>query len=66
LLSPAERQRIQEVMNLVAEHLETEADTDTVKASCQALNVATSAFAARRMDASIRKALTGRLLDTIS
>jgi molecular chaperone HscA len=66
LLSPAERQHILEAMGLVAEHLETEAPTDAVKASCQALNVATGTFAARRMDASIRKALTGRVLDTIS
>jgi molecular chaperone HscA len=66
LLSPSERQDIQAAMNLVAEHLETEADTDLVKASCQALNVATSSFAARRMDASIRKALSGRVLDTIA
>ncbi len=66
LLSPSERQDIQTAMNLVADHLETEADTDTVKASCQALNVATSSFAARRMDASIRKALSGRVLDTIA
>jgi molecular chaperone HscA len=66
LLSPLERQQIQQAMNLVAEHLETEADTETVKASCGALNAATGTFAARRMDASIRKALTGRVLDTIS
>jgi molecular chaperone HscA len=66
LLSPAERQQIQQAMNLVAEHLETEADTETVKASCGALNAVTGTFAARRMDASIRKALTGRVLDTIS
>lgn len=66
LLSPAERQQISKAMNLVAEHLETEADTEAVKSSCQALNVATATFAARRMDASIRQALTGRMLDTIS
>lgn len=66
LLSPAERAHIQDAMNLVADALETEADTDTVKAVCQTLNVITSSFAARRMDASIRKALTGRVLDTIS
>jgi len=66
LLSPTERQQILEAMNLVAEHLETEADTELVKAACQALNTATGTFAARRMDASIRKALTGRVLDTIS
>ncbi|MDO9004671.1 MAG: Fe-S protein assembly chaperone HscA [Aquabacterium sp.] len=66
LLSPAERQHILETMNLVAEQLETEADTEAVKAACQALNVATGPFAARRMDASIRQALTGRVLDSIT
>jgi molecular chaperone HscA len=65
LLSPTERQHIQDAMNLVSEHLETEADTDTVKASCGALNMVTANFAARRMDSSIRKALSGRVLDTI-
>ncbi len=66
LLSPAERAHIQDAMNLVADALETEADTDTVKAVCQTLNVITASFAARRMDASIRKALTGRVLDAIA
>jgi molecular chaperone HscA len=65
LLSPTERQHIQDAMNLISEHLETEAATDTVKASCSALNMVTANFAARRMDSSIRKALSGRVLDTI-
>jgi molecular chaperone HscA len=66
LLSPAERQQILNAMGQVAEQLETEADTEAVKAACQVLNQITGPFAARRMDASIRKALTGRVLDTIS
>ncbi len=66
LLSPSERQEIQHAMNLLTEHLETQADADTVKAACQTLNAITGPFAARRMDASIHKALTGRVLDTIS
>lgn len=66
LLAPDERQRIQAVMALVAECLETEADTVAVKAACQALNNATATFAARRMDASIKQALTGRVLASIS
>ena len=65
LLSPVERQHIHDAMNLVAERLETEADTDAVKTACQALNAATTSFAARRMDASIRKALSGRVLESI-
>jgi molecular chaperone HscA len=65
LLSPVERQEISDAMNIVADRLETEANVDSVKAACTALNIATTAFAARRMDASIRKALTGRVLDTV-
>ena len=66
LLSPAERQHIRDAMNLVAERLETEADTESVKAACNALNMVTNHFAARRMDASIRKALAGRVLESIT
>jgi molecular chaperone HscA len=66
LLSPTERQHIQQAMNLVADRLGTEAEVESLKASCDVLNHVTTAFAARRMDASIRKALTGRVLDTIS
>lgn len=66
LLSPAERQHIHEAMNLVADQLETGADTDAVKAACQSLNAATGTYAARRMDASIRQALTGRVLESIT
>jgi molecular chaperone HscA len=50
----------------VADRLGTEAEVESLKASCDVLNHVTTAFAARRMDASIRKALTGRVLDTIS
>ena len=66
LLSPAERLHIQEAMNLVADKLETEAPVDDVKAACNALNMVTANFAARRMDASIRKALSGRVLESIT
>ncbi|WP_374317144.1 Fe-S protein assembly chaperone HscA [Aquabacterium sp.] len=66
LLSPAERQHIRDAMNLVAERLETEADTESVKSACSALNMVTTNFAARRMDASIRKALSGRVLESIT
>ncbi|MEY4764242.1 MAG: Fe-S protein assembly chaperone HscA [Pseudomonadota bacterium] len=66
LLSPVERQHIRDALNLVADRLETEADTEAVKASCNALNQVTTSFAARRMDASIRRALAGRALDTIA
>jgi molecular chaperone HscA len=66
LLSPTERQHVQDAINLVADRLETEADTDDVKAACNALNMVTASFAARRMDASIRKALSGRVLESIT
>ena len=66
LLSPVERQHIRDALNLVADRLETEADTDAVKSACNALNQVTTAFAARRMDASIRRALSGRTLDAIA
>ncbi|TAK99589.1 MAG: Fe-S protein assembly chaperone HscA, partial [Aquabacterium sp.] len=66
LLSPVERQHIHDAMNLVADKLETQADTESVKAACQALNAVTTSFAARRMDASIRKALSGRVLESIA
>jgi molecular chaperone HscA len=66
LLSPLERQHIHDAMNLVADRLETEADTEAVKTACQALNAATTSFAARRMDASIRKALSGRALESLA
>jgi len=66
LLSPLERQQVRDAINLVADRLETQADTDAVKSACQALNAVTTAFAARRMDAGIRKALSGRVLATLS
>jgi len=66
LLSPPERQHIVDAMNHVADQLETSTSTDAVKGACQLLNHATTAFAARRMDASIRQALSGRSLDTIT
>ncbi|OGA82637.1 MAG: Fe-S protein assembly chaperone HscA [Burkholderiales bacterium RIFCSPHIGHO2_01_FULL_63_240] len=66
LLSPPERQHIVDAMNHVAEQLETSSSTDAIKGACQLLNHATTAFAARRMDASVRQALSGRALDTIT
>jgi molecular chaperone HscA len=66
LLSPPERQHIVDAMSHLADQLETNASTDAVKGACQLLNHATTAFAARRMDASVRQALSGRALDTIT
>ena len=66
LLSPPERQHIVDAMSHLADQLETNASTDAVKGACQLLNHVTTAFAARRMDASVRQALSGRALDTIT
>ena len=66
LLAPPERQHIVDAMNHLADQLETNASTDAVKGACQLLNHVTTAFAARRMDASVRQALSGRALDTIT
>ncbi len=65
LLSPTERDAVHGAMNDVAEALETEAATAIVKAACEALNVATTEFAGRRMNASIQRALSGRALETL-
>ena len=65
LLSPAEREAVHAAMNAVADALETEAGTDEVLRSCQRLNAATADFAGRRMNASIRRALSGRSLEAL-
>jgi len=65
LLSPAEREAVRRAMNGVADALETEAGTSVVKAACEALNVATTEFAGRRMNASVQRALSGRALETL-
>ncbi len=66
LLSPPARQHIVDAMSHLADQLETNASTDAVKGACQLLNHVTTSFAARRMDASVRQALSGRALDTIT
>ena len=61
LLSPIERTVLTQAMYELAEILET-GDTDSLKSlrkASEALNHATQNFAARRMDASIQRALTG-------
>jgi molecular chaperone HscA len=50
----------------LAELLETdEGDTRKIRAATDALNLASADFAARRMDASIKRALAGRSLETL-
>ncbi|KAB2967843.1 molecular chaperone HscA [Zoogloea sp.] len=66
LLSPPERDIVQKAIFALAELLETdEGDTRKIRAATDALNTASGDFAARRMDASIKRALAGRSLETI-
>lgn len=65
LLSPEERARTDAALAQV-QAAETLDDADAVRAAVQALADATEDFAARRMDRSIRKALSGRKLDEIA
>jgi molecular chaperone HscA len=64
LLAPDERATLKQAMHKLAEVIET-GDADSLQALKQAsevLNRATQDFAARRMDASIQRALTGHKL----
>jgi len=65
LLSPAELGAVRKAMFAVADGLETEAAADALQAAMRALAAATEEFAARRMNASIRRALAGRALDSL-
>ena len=66
LLSPPERDMLQKAIFALAELLETdEGDTRKIRAATDALNAASADFAGRRMDASIKRALAGRSLETI-
>ena len=65
LLSPAERDAVRRAMNGVAEALESELPVEPLKAAAAALNTATVEFAARRMNASVQRALSGRALESL-
>ncbi|EIF34033.1 Fe-S protein assembly chaperone HscA [Burkholderia sp. Ch1-1] len=65
LLSADELAAVRRAMFQVGEALETDASADLLKAASTDLAGATEAFAARRMNASIRNALAGRNLDTL-
>jgi molecular chaperone HscA len=57
---------LQAAIYALAELLETdEGDTRRIRAATDALNAASSEFATRRMDASIKRALAGRSLEAI-
>ena len=66
LLAPPERDLVQKAIFALAELLETdEGDTRKIRAATDALNAASADFAGRRMDASIKRALAGRSLETL-
>jgi molecular chaperone HscA len=73
LLSQAERRpildRIYRLADLIAtagQEAAIDADIAAIKNGTEALNQATQEFAARRMNASVRQALSGRRLDTLA
>ncbi|WP_374341299.1 Fe-S protein assembly chaperone HscA [Methyloversatilis sp.] len=59
LLDRDEYQAVETAMFALAEALETAGEVSVLKAATEALNVATTHFAALRMDAGIRRALSG-------
>ena len=65
LLNAAERSQVEEVLAALRE-VRNGTDHRAVKAGIDALARATDEFAARRMDSSIRSALTGHKIDEIS
>ena len=66
LLAPPELADIRKAMFALADILETAAGIDAIEPSVKALSAATEDFAARRMNASIRRALAGRALDSLA
>ncbi|CAN5204146.1 Fe-S protein assembly chaperone HscA [soil metagenome] len=66
LLSPSELTAIRQAMFMVGDMLETEAPVEELRARTTHLGAVTDEFAARRMNASIRKALAGRTMDTLA
>lgn len=66
LLSHDEYAAVQQAMYALSEELESGADPSRLKMVTDALNKATTTFAERRMDASIRRALSGQKLTELS
>lgn len=64
LLSAAEQTRISQQLNMTREAASGD-DVDAIRAAVKALSSVTDDFAARRMDRSIRAALTGRSLEDL-
>jgi molecular chaperone HscA len=66
LLSPPESNAVRQAMFRVADMLETEAPLEDLRSAARMLSLATNEFAARRMNASISKALAGRAIDSLA
>jgi molecular chaperone HscA len=64
LLSTEERQTIEQQMAELRTRLDG-SDTRAIIAGIESLNRATERFASRRMDSSVRQALTGQNIDTL-
>ena len=65
LLEPAERQAIDALLQSLRETAQATDDAGAIEAAVQALAKGTEAFAARRMNEGIRKALAGKNLEAI-
>jgi len=65
LLSPDERSAIDAAL-VKLRTLRDGSDADALRHAVDALNRATEAFAARRMDRGVRQALAGRAIDTLA
>jgi molecular chaperone HscA len=66
LLTTQEIRAIHQAMFRVGDMLETEAPVHELRAATLALGSATDEFAARRMNASISKALAGQIMDSLA
>jgi molecular chaperone HscA len=66
LLSDVDLKTIRAAMFALADTLETEAAVTQVRSASAALSSATDGFAAKRMNASISKALAGRTMDSLA
>ena len=66
LLSAPELKVIHQAMYMVGDMLETEAPVEDLRTRTATLASVTDEFAARRMNASIRKALAGRAMDSLA
>ncbi|MBH2010192.1 MAG: Hsp70 family protein, partial [Xanthomonadaceae bacterium] len=66
LLSASELVAIRQAMFMVADMLETQAPVEELRVRTTQLGAVTDEFAARRMNASIRKALAGRAMDSLA